>query len=137
MLPYDNETRVGVHRGLVRCTAFPVVVMTSNKEREFPSAFLRRCLQLEIKKPEVGQLREIVLAHLGIPDGGEEPGFPLGGEGEVRMQQFWDAWDRGETHATDQLLNALALLSGPAGSPGQSRRAAAERITRPLDQPEG
>jgi MoxR-like ATPase len=137
VLPYDGETRVGVTGGKVRCTVFPVIVMTSNRERDFPAAFLRRCLQLEIQKPNVRQLREIVLAHLGIPDGDGEMRVPLGSEGEVRIRQFWDAWDRGETHATDQLLNALALLSGPAGPPGQSRRGAAERITRPLDQPEG
>jgi len=124
VLPYDSQTRVAVRRGRVRCTVFPVIVMTSNKERDFPPAFLRRCLQLEIKKPSVGQLREIVLAHLGSLDS----------EGEVRVQQFWDSWDRGETHATDQLLNALALLSGPTGTPGQQRRAAADRITHPLDE---
>jgi MoxR-like ATPase len=30
--------------GRVTCNAFPIVVMTSNSEREFPPAFLRRCL---------------------------------------------------------------------------------------------
>jgi MoxR-like ATPase len=101
--------------------------MTSNKEREFPPAFLRRCLPLEIKKPDPEQLRDIVLAHLGLIDSAAE----------VRIEQFWSSWNRGELHATDQLLNALALLSGVTGEPGQPRRSAADRITRPLDQPAG
>lgn len=125
VLPYDTDVRVSVTSGRVRCTKFPVIVMTSNGERDFPPAFLRRCLQLEIKKPSPSELREIVLAHLDALDS----------EGEVRVQQFWDSWDRGETHATDQLLNALALMSRLGGEPGQSRRSAADRITRPLDQP--
>jgi len=127
VLPYDSETRVPVTGGRVRCSSFPVIVMTSNKEREFPPAFLRRCLLLEIKKPDPAQLREIVLAHLGSIDSAAE----------VRIEQFWTSWNRGEPHATDQLLNALALLSGATGEPGQPRRAAADRITRPLDQPAG
>jgi MoxR-like ATPase len=125
VLPHDSEVRVPVTGGKVRCTSFPVVVMTSNREREFPAAFLRRCLQLEIKKPNPEQLREIVLAHLG----------PLDSDAEVRVQQFWDSWNKGEPHATDQLLNALALMAGAKGEPGQERRAAADRVTRPLDQP--
>jgi MoxR-like ATPase len=127
VLPYDSQIRIGVTGGRVRCTTFPVVVMTSNKEREFPPAFLRRCLQLEIRMPSPTELREIVLAHLDAIDS----------EGEVRIRQFWDSWDRGETHATDQLLNALALMSGPSGVPGGPRRSAADRITRPLDEPAG
>lgn len=127
VLPYDSQVRVPVPAGKVRCTKFPVIVMTSNGEREFPPAFLRRCLQLEIEKPNPAELREIVLAHLDVLDS----------EGEVRVQQFWDSWNRGETHATDQLLNALALLSRPGGEPGRSRRSAADKITRPLDQPAG
>ena len=36
----------------VECRAFPFVVMTSNSEREFPAPFLRRCIQLEMQRPE-------------------------------------------------------------------------------------
>ena len=124
VLPYDGENRVEVRAGKVRCSSFPVVVMTSNKEREFPPAFLRRCLQLDIKKPDVNQLRDIVLAHFQT----------IGDDDGVRIQQFWDSWNEGEPHATDQLLNALALVSGATWEPGPLRRAAADRVTRPLDQ---
>jgi MoxR-like ATPase len=61
-----DEGRIAyIHDGIVRCDAFPLVVMTSNKERDFPPAFLRRCLQLEIAPPDATQLAEIVEMHLG------------------------------------------------------------------------
>lgn len=34
--------------GQVRCTTFPLVIFTSNGERDFPPAFLRRCLRLKV-----------------------------------------------------------------------------------------
>jgi hypothetical protein len=41
------------------------VVITSNGEREFPPAFLRRCLRLDLPDPDEPRLRAIVSAHLG------------------------------------------------------------------------
>ncbi|GAB2756696.1 DNA polymerase III delta prime subunit [Amycolatopsis magusensis] len=43
----DPQRTAVVRDGRVACNAFPIVVMTSNGEREFPPAFLRRCLQLK------------------------------------------------------------------------------------------
>ena len=51
--------------GTVHCTAFPMVVLTSNGERDFPPAFLRRCVQLELPQPDDDKLGKIVAAHLG------------------------------------------------------------------------
>lgn len=39
----DPERRAVVRGGRVECVEFPVVVITSNGEREFPAAFRRRC----------------------------------------------------------------------------------------------
>ena len=51
--------------GWVRCptAAFPLVIMTSNGEREFPPAFLRRCLQLDMQLPDEDKLARIVAKH--------------------------------------------------------------------------
>jgi MoxR-like ATPase len=38
--------------------------MTSNGEREFPAPFLRRCLRLEMPKPDEPMLRSIVESRL-------------------------------------------------------------------------
>jgi MoxR-like ATPase len=65
----DPNRTADVVDGRVGCHAFPVVVLTSNGEREFPPAFLRRCLQLEIQDPNVDQLAAMIANHLLDPDG--------------------------------------------------------------------
>lgn len=81
--------------GVVHCDDFPLILMTSNGEREFPPAFLRRCLQLKISHPEADQLREIVDAHFPDPHGAD-----------ALIGQFLDK-RKTRTLSTDQLLNAL------------------------------
>jgi MoxR-like ATPase len=43
----------------------PLVLITSNRERELPEAFVRRCIVLEIKPPTVDDLVELGTAALG------------------------------------------------------------------------
>ena len=47
----DDGITAVVQGGRVTCAEFPFVVLTSNSERTFPSAFLRRCVRLEIPRP--------------------------------------------------------------------------------------
>jgi MoxR-like ATPase len=61
----DDTQLFEITSGQVRCQAFPLVIMTSNGEKDFPAPFLRRCLQLDMKLPNEKQLKEIVEAHLG------------------------------------------------------------------------
>lgn len=103
----------------IRCQHFPIVVMTSNGERDFPPAFQRRCLRLDLNPPrQRDELVKIVQAHLG-----EEQyqtaekvitqaidNF-LAARGDFDLQA-----DRGKTlpqgHvATDQLLNLVYLMT--------------------------
>ncbi|MEG3626563.1 AAA family ATPase [Streptomyces poriticola] len=93
-----TDRRVPVERGRVRCRAFPFVVLTSNGEREFPPAFLRRCISLRLRQPDDRQLAGIVRAHLGEPDA----------YAEQLIERFLSRVDSGEL-ATDQLLNAIYL----------------------------
>ncbi|PZT69559.1 MoxR family ATPase [Streptomyces sp. SW4] len=93
-----SDRRVPVERGRVRCRAFPFVVLTSNGEREFPPAFLRRCVTLRLRQPDDRQLAGIVRAHLGEPDA----------YAEQLITRFLSRIDSGEL-ATDQLLNAIYL----------------------------
>jgi MoxR-like ATPase len=92
------DQRVPVERGRVRCNAFPFVVLTSNGEREFPPAFLRRCVSLRLRQPDDDHLAEIVRAHLGEPDG----------YARQLIHRFLSRVGSGEL-ATDQLLNAIYL----------------------------
>lgn len=51
---------------VVTCTRAPLVVITTNEEREMPAAFLRRCIELVITFPDAAQLEAIARAH--FPD---------------------------------------------------------------------
>lgn len=97
--PTDGGRLVPVRDGRIRCREFPVVVITSNGERDFPPAFLRRCLQLELPDPDETRLRAIVDAHLGDQ--------ALSGAEEL-VRLFLARRAPGEL-ATDQLLNAAFL----------------------------
>lgn len=50
--------------GRVQCTDFPIIVMTSNDEREFSPAFHRRCLKLHVNKPDKIKIESILAQHL-------------------------------------------------------------------------
>ncbi|WP_420036717.1 AAA family ATPase [Streptomyces sp. cg28] len=97
----DPGARTTVERGLVECREFPVVVITSNGEREFPLAFRRRCLPLELRLPSRERLLSIVASHLS---GSEDVVGGLVDDFERRVQD-------GGTHSVDQLLNAVLLVT--------------------------
>jgi MoxR-like ATPase len=68
VIPYDpriDNERLKVERGQISTWHHPVVVITSNGEREFPEAFKRRCVQLELKAPNTEHLIAIARSHLG------------------------------------------------------------------------
>ncbi|QTD98361.1 AAA family ATPase [Streptomyces cyanogenus] len=98
VLADGTDERVPVARGRVRCRAFPFVVLTSNGEREFPPAFLRRCVTLHLRQPDDRHLAEIVRAHLGEPDA----------YARTLIERFLSRSGVGDL-ATDQLLNAIYL----------------------------
>lgn len=96
----NGQQNVWVRRGKVECHQFPIIVLTSNEERDFPPAFRRRCLHLRLKPPGDEELIEIVGKKLNMDLGssvGEIPGF-ISSRGED-----------GRERATDQLLNLLFL----------------------------
>ncbi len=53
----------------VRATVRPIVIITSNNEKELPDAFLRRCFFHYIRFPDMDTMRKIVeVHHPGIKD---------------------------------------------------------------------
>ncbi|MEU5160119.1 MoxR family ATPase [Streptomyces sp. NPDC020875] len=98
----DRGDPVRVRRGVVQCHEFPVVVITSNGERDFPPAFLRRCVRLNLPVPGEERLRAIVAAHLG------ESALR---DADDLIETFLRRRAPGEL-ATDQLLNAVFLRVG-------------------------
>ena len=107
----DPGVRAPVRDGVVRCHAFPVVVITSNGEREFPAAFMRRCLTLTVSDPDVQRLAEMVAAHFGDRDV-EVP--------DDMITKFVAARKSKGGLAADQLLNAVHLATSGAFDPHHS-----------------
>jgi MoxR-like ATPase len=98
----DGEIKAAIRRGRVRCAAFPIVIMTSNGEREFPPAFLRRCLRVKMPDPQKEALKSIVKAHFG------EKAF---NQAETEISQLIEDFITEGDRATDQLLNAIYLIT--------------------------
>jgi MoxR-like ATPase len=137
MRAHRPKVRVAVHgvgeeveiaEGHVRCSAFPIIVLTSNGERDFPQAFLRRCLQLPLEDPDSEQLARIVAAHLG-EDAVREYGDVI--------ETFIDRRTRFGALPTDRLLIAIHILSEAGHGGGKlsdaDREDLAERLMQPLD----
>ncbi|MEA4922843.1 MAG: MoxR family ATPase [Eubacteriaceae bacterium] len=60
---YINETKE-----TVKTKTRPIVIITSNAEKELPDAFLRRCIFHYIEFPDEEKMREIVNVHFGDVD---------------------------------------------------------------------
>lgn len=65
VLTDDREGTAVVRRGRRRCRSFPLVIITSNGEREFPAPFLRRCLKVHVDPPTFARLGAMVSNGLG------------------------------------------------------------------------
>lgn len=114
----DGSDRVTITGGLVRSRAFPLVIMTSNGEREFPPAFLRRCITVHLGQPASEQeLADIVQAHLG----------ELAGQSSDLISRFFERKTSGAL-ATDQLLNAIYLTHHATISGSADRVALADKV---------
>jgi MoxR-like ATPase len=99
----DPDCVATIRDGRVRCRSFPIVVITSNGEREFPAAFLRRCLRLELQPPNADDLAAMVRAQLP----------KLGDEQRGLIEDFL-ARAASDSLARDQLLNAVFLTTSGA-----------------------
>lgn len=126
-----DRREVTVRGGEVACAEFPFVVLTSNEEREFPMAFLRRCIRLEIGAADKQRLTGMVAAHLG------EPGADGNGSAAVRDEligQFLAKQREVGALANDQLLNALLMAERGLWDDETGRALLGEDLLRPLDR---
>ena len=61
---YINETKE-----TIKTKTRPIVIITSNAEKELPDAFLRRCIFHYIEFPDEEKMRDIIKVHYGGIDG--------------------------------------------------------------------
>ena len=109
--------RTTITNGLVQCDEFPLLILTSNGERDFPPPFLRRCVRLTMAQPDDQRLQQILNSHLSQQqerDRQEEysasnlSDIVLGKLITDFLEKRKDS-TRGDL-ATDQLLNAAYLV---------------------------
>jgi len=82
---------------------FPLIIMTSNDEREFPPAFLRRCIHLTMQpRREFDELENIISKHIQLDD-----------EKRAKLKNIIDEFIERDIEkeylAIDQLLNRVFL----------------------------
>ena len=105
----DEGIDAVIEDGWVRCHAFPIIVMTSNGERDFPPAFKRRCLRITMPDPKRKGLEAIVKAHFGETKFQEHSSTI-----NQLISEFLDEGKPGKpqrNRATDQLLNTIYVLT--------------------------
>ncbi|MFG1805060.1 AAA family ATPase [Streptomyces sp. NPDC049040] len=122
----DDDSWVELRHGRVRCHEFPVVVMTSNGEREFPPAFLRRCIRLEIRQPDKGKLGRLLAAHLPAAEG------PSQAVRDELIADFLHKQDQDADLAGDQILNAVRLAQH-VWNDQEERSLIKDHLLRPLN----
>jgi MoxR-like ATPase len=82
----------------------PIVVITSNNEKELPDAFLRRCIFYYIEFPDVRLMRQIVAVH--------HPHLDAKLLDQVLIKFYWlrEQSDLRKTPSTSELIDWIAAL---------------------------
>jgi len=122
VLTSDRDGWATVRHGRVRCNAFPVIVITSNGEREFAPAFLRRCVRLHIQPPSAEKLSRIIAGQLGASKL-DDATYVV--DEFTALRETLDL-------STDQLLNAVYFATSGLELDKNARLSAARRIFRDL-----
>lgn len=91
---HSRDDRVPVSDGRISTLHHPVVVVTSNGERSFSEAFLRRCVRLDLKQPGCEHVERVVTIQLGD---------------SISKDLVGQALQRYKGQTTDVILQALFL----------------------------
>lgn len=105
-------------RQQVRARQRPIILITSNNEKELPDAFLRRCFFHYIRFPDADTLRQIVQVH--YPDLREQ----LIGEALEVFLAVRELPGLKKKPSTSELLDWLRLLADERLTPGEAPLAA-------------
>jgi MoxR-like ATPase len=117
-----------IHNGHIRCAQFPFVVLTSNGERDFPAAFLRRCVRLRMPPPDVELLTDIITAHLGAA---------AAAECEDMIRQFAAEAKSTRALAADQLMNAIYIVTRDVKPNSEERDRVIQLLEKRLEADQG
>jgi MoxR-like ATPase len=129
--------------GQVICEEFPLMILTSNGERDFPPPFLRRCLRLTMEEPDPIRLGEIVNAHLKQQEEQDrESNQDVNMLSKADLDKLIGDFikkrndsSRGDL-ATDQLLNAVYLIMRERNPDFKNREDLIDRLWKHLNSSE-
>ncbi|HEY9628105.1 MAG TPA: MoxR family ATPase [Coleofasciculaceae cyanobacterium] len=132
--------KTSIPGGKIACEEFPLMILTSNGERDFPPPFLRRCVRLTMEEPDENRLGQIVNAHLQqqVVQDGEAVSLPSAADIEKLIGDFLKKRSdrsRGDL-ATDQLLNAVYLVMRDRDSDLKNREDLINRLWKHLSSSE-
>ncbi|WP_213686283.1 MoxR family ATPase [Roseicyclus sp.] len=108
----------------IRARIRPIVIITSNNEKELPDAFLRRCFFHYIRFPDMETMKRIVEVHFP----GIKPQLLT-----TALTQFYDIRDQQgikKKPSTSEVLDWLKLLLAEDLSPEDLRRDGASALPR-------
>jgi len=136
----DGQPTADITGGKVRCAQFPLMVLTSNGERDFPAPFLRRCLRLDMPNPTGNQLADdnedgkrlmqIIRLQFDAAEVRQAQALIDDFVGKVKDGKLSNV-------ATDQLLNAVHfVVHGRLGDAKEQQRLA-QALTQELVGPRG
>ncbi|WP_134678989.1 AAA family ATPase [Paracoccus ravus] len=108
----------------IRARHRPVVIITSNNEKELPDAFLRRCFFHYIRFPDEGTLKRIVEVH--FPD--LKP--RLLDEALTQFLELRDVQGLKKKPSTSELLDWLKLILAEDLAPEDLKRPAGEMLPK-------
>ncbi|HAW47138.1 MAG TPA: ATP-binding protein, partial [Roseovarius sp.] len=108
----------------VRARHRPVIIITSNNEKELPDAFLRRCFFHYIRFPEADTLRRIVEVH--------HPGLKeaLLATALTQFYEIRDTPGLKKKPSTSEVLDWLKLILAEDLSPEDLRRDGADALPK-------
>jgi MoxR-like ATPase len=137
------DGKTSIIGGRITCDEFPLVILTSNGERDFPPPFLRRCVRLTMEEPDGDRLKEIVNAHLQQQveqdtENEEVSSIPSDAVIQKLINDFVKKRSdrsRGDL-ATDQLLNAIYLVMRDRDPNLTNREALINRLWKHLNSSE-
>jgi MoxR-like ATPase len=93
----------------------PLVVVTTNEERDLPAAFLRRCVVLSLPHPSADRLLAIARAHFGDRASEKLLGEALTAYSGVREQRLEQEHEPSPAEFLDIVAAAIVLRMKPAG----------------------
>ena len=108
----QNMPEMPITNGQVKCCEFPIVIMTSNGERDFPPAFNRRCLRVDMPQLNSDSLNAVVESH--FKQAGQAEWAKVDADLKTLINDFVEKGGKAD-RATDQLLNAIYLMTREDG----------------------